>query len=398
MNSYPLSLNMGSNSNSYEIDLQIDPDLSTSPTDQFYEQIRSKLYESMKSEGYYERYEVGRNGFGGEHVTKVISQSIESAIESLKNLEGNSDNLSRADLFQRELSYALGDMFEEEEWFPDQSYEAMSWQLKDSDIASFFEACEPIFESENIHLDKTDVEDFIKNLYQEALCDQDETTPLDVLKHADKVRMIYMFKPEIGSKYAEDNLVECNHVTGESTMVIPDDSFVAYLTALNVPVSDYVSAVKTKYNIDLCSEDECDISDQWQKALADDSKINPHQPQVLSMDSIFETIDNMNGYASPCLIADIDPMRFGDLFEESSLVITGGQIGLHDFLNGSGHVLSPENPIVIKSSLDDWQFDGQVGPYEVDEVYGMVNSAYEAEIKLSRQPSVELTNDNDCSL
>lgn len=98
------------------------------------------------------------------------------------------------------------------------------------------------------------------------------------------------------------------------------------------------------------------------------------RPTVVDMDTLFTILDNASYGGVACFVArvPIKDILGGQL--NGPIKVTGGQIGVHDFINGSGYVDTLRGELIIDPSK------GKITTRSIDDVYGMVGSAYRTEI------------------
>lgn len=99
------------------------------------------------------------------------------------------------------------------------------------------------------------------------------------------------------------------------------------------------------------------------------------RPMVVDMETLFTILDNASYGGVPCFVArvPIKDILGGQL--NGPFKVTGGQIGVHDFINGSGYVDTLAGELIIDPSK------GKLTTRSIDDVYGMVGSAYKADIE-----------------
>jgi hypothetical protein len=111
------------------------------------------------------------------------------------------------------------------------------------------------------------------------------------------------------------------------------------------------------------------------------------RPAALTMESLREIVENCGGSADiPCFvmrakIADILAGKF-----DGPVLAEGGLIGLHDFMNGAGHLLKTDAPVLLDPATGSWS--ARIAGYSVDDVYGMVSKAYEASVEATSASSL----------
>ena len=99
------------------------------------------------------------------------------------------------------------------------------------------------------------------------------------------------------------------------------------------------------------------------------------RPAAVDMDTLFTILDNASYGGVPCFAArvPIKDILGGQL--NGPIKVTGGQIGVHDFINGSGYMDTLSSELIIDPSK------GKMTTRSIDNVYSMVGSAYKADIE-----------------
>jgi hypothetical protein len=104
------------------------------------------------------------------------------------------------------------------------------------------------------------------------------------------------------------------------------------------------------------------------------------RPSALTMESLREIVENCSGSADvPCFvmharIADVLAGKF-----DGPVLADGGLIGLHDFMNGAGHLLKTDAPVLLDPAAGAWS--AKIWGYSVDDVYGMTSQAFKATVE-----------------
>lgn len=231
----------------------------------------------------------------------------------------------------------------------------------------------------------------------DAIAEKDTSTIKDILPCFDKITMLYT---TIENDNMHDSMVECRNNTGDPATVVPDHKLEAFLTMINMPPANFVQAAKDFYDVDYLSEDVEDHQ-EWQ-ALLDkplkDLGINPKRKSAISADMALEIIENMpSNYGLPTVGINFTADELINLDPSKHLLITeGAQLGIHDYVNGAGHMENPTGPIVLPLRLDQWhQMDGpeSLAHFDFNDCYGICKSAFNATFKsvqLEKSPQLEM--------
>lgn len=125
---------------------------------------------------------------------------------------------------------------------------------------------------------------------------------------------------------------------------------------------------------------ELPLSDKYQinewnsiVSLVKDGK-DLDKPAVVDMDTLFTILDNATYGGVPCFSARVPVKDILNGALDKPFKVTGGQIGVHDFINGSGYVDTLQGELTIDPSK------GKISTSSIDDVYGMVGSAYNVDI------------------
>jgi hypothetical protein len=198
-------------------------------------------------------------------------------------------------------------------------------------------------------------------------------------------------------KYPCDSHVEFNGVTSSVDTIIPDITLTKLLDMLRINARDYVSHVHNTMGYDLQQEDE------WIEYLESTSDQN-HKTEdaVISMDDLTEIIENCCYSGNPIYFFNTSISDLIKIAEGSfSAIITGGEVGIHNFINGSGHIVTAKGPVVLEGVSSSCLFSAESGRYSACmtaykdhgiEIYGMIKSALDANITLIPQINHENNN------
>jgi hypothetical protein len=169
--------------------------------------------------------------------------------------------------------------------------------------------------------------------------------------------------------------------------VFPNEQFGRTLGFLGIGKSEYIAAVKARYGVDLrssaCSTASGDgpwtwtgeYAPRWQALRV--PRAPRGRPPILGIENLFEIMENasyggvlaIGGFASPSLVDKARALR-------GTIRITGHvQIGIIDYLWGSGHSLCLTRP--LRLDLADGQIiEQRQMAYSWDKSCGFVRSYY----------------------
>lgn len=241
----------------------------------------------------------------------------------------------------------------------------------------------------------------------------DKSTILDYVKK-EKVEVPFIFG--LQNNIQSSDLI-FNYVGNVFSFenVIPDSKFLIFLKTLNMSVSEYIKAAENEFNVNLLNflddnnneEWKIELSNLW-KSLWDlennDSVENLRQlklnvgiidtdewnsivnnikiiknidlPILLDQKKIFNIMNNSTYGGNTIYVCQ---MSLYDLFSgkfDQSVSVSGGFIGIHDFINGSGYIEILKENLILDIKCGQWyipSFRKEV----VDDVYFITKSLYE---------------------
>lgn len=121
--------------------------------------------------------------------------------------------------------------------------------------------------------------------------------------------------------------------------------------------------------------------DQWNAMVRKMSMgVDRARPAALSMDRLREVMENCSGGVDvPCYVmkAKIADVLAGEF--DGPVLASGGLIGLHDFMNGAGHIVRPDAPVLLDPAAGAWS--PKIWSYSVDSVYGFTHTAMDATLE-----------------
>lgn len=215
-----------------------------------------------------------------------------------------------------------------------------------------------------------DCEDYIlehaREAFEQGCFDKDTTSLVDLLDRD----YIMNWTPHHGGSAPEDNMVECDAVSGSAEQVVPDAVFEGWLKDMNISSEEWKLFMFLR-GVDLSGTEVG--GEAWDDF--DFDRPEPDKPNRVSISHVAEIIDNTNGYGTPNLAIRMNLKDLFSLAPGEIVSVTGGQYGLHDYINGSGHIEDVlSEPLQIRFDPKEWRPDGSIG-YGVDDVYGLTGSA-----------------------
>jgi len=275
----------------------------------------------------------------------------------------------------------------------------------------------PQFEGLEDELAEALAED-LKDVYIEAMADADTSKPTDMIpSHAD---VEVAFVPDYDKVGGIDDLhTHHRDVCSEALTVRPDANFLRFLKLINMAPSEYVAAVKDTYEVDLTvpafSENDSDYrredKEQWalrwaavldvENGTSENISKLPLRGkyEIAEWNTCVDIINTIKDYDRPVAVKDktlfdiMDNATYGgvgtlvcrlplkDLLAgkfDKPFLATGGQIGIHNFCNGSGYLDTPDAPVLIDPSKGSFYIQS-TRKNAVDDVYGMISRAYKIE-------------------
>ncbi len=185
-------------------------------------------------------------------------------------------------------------------------------------------------------------------------------------------------------------LVSSNTDYGSIVDVIPDAGFREFLRLSGISPRQWVSDVRSSFGHDLTDPEKNMCADQWQALLEGGDKavgINRFGLRAISFDDACEVFANYAGFGSPALVVRIAPSDMLKMTPGSELIISnGGQIGIHDFVNGTGAMVDMTGTTIVPGDITQWRSANgadRYGRLSFDEVYGMAGSAFNANVTVA---------------
>lgn len=367
--------------------LAIDKTRGASLAKNLKEKFAEALNTVAEQESLYERY--GDHSFPDRDDPRV-AQIIVHAVEKVQGREIVETEAFRHAVYD-EIAGALAETYDDSDGLIQEAFQVFG----DPDaIASQLEkiAAELGVELEPSDEGYDDLSDWVLGQMESAIDNADRSTPLDLINRMNPIRMFYRARPEGASPCLDDSVVTFDSHSSAADEVIPDENFMAFLQLINVAVHHYIAAVKTLRGVDLLDPNQCGRARQWAAAAVGNEPADLMRPPVVSPETAVVIVENSYTCCNPVLVLDMPVRVLMKMTPGSQLLVKGGQVGLHDFINGAGHITEPGKPIRVPANLKLWGLeDGRI-----NSVYDCLGRAYAAEVSLyeaSPQRALPLTAD-----
>ena len=212
-----------------------------------------------------------------------------------------------------------------------------------------------------------------------------EDDPLDYLNSHDQIEIAILPALPTGLSIEDEMLdrVRSSEAFGPIN-VQPNSAFANTLRTINVSSSEYIEQVWRRYRVRLRRASafrELTGNEEWSRELAARwRKIRvrkrPSRAQLLSFDELFEIMENASygGQFAIAAYAPVNAMIEADWSKPVDLTGTV-QIGIVDYLWGSGHTITHRGHLTIPGNIDHVHVAKHVG-YTVDERCGFVRDYF----------------------
>lgn len=244
---------------------------------------------------------------------------------------------------------------------------------------------------------------------EEVLAAKDTSVPLDAIGKNDHVRLTYV--PGMNGLSPEDVMIKAVDRVCSAETVILDERLIPLFLMANMDRDAFVNFVREDKGIDLT---QASFDESWAdyRRAAEEARAaswrdaawmtDPDKPELVSKEDLFLILGESSYGGVPSLTISVPLKQFIERDWSLPLVIepatirdsgktrtVAGQIGLHDFVWGSGYTVTNSQPITIPAdSLKDWCVSEKTG-HGFDNVYGMVGWAYRAGSFKDGEPAPE---------
>lgn len=222
-------------------------------------------------------------------------------------------------------------------------------------------------------------------------------------------RILISYVPGLAGRSVEDCMTRHSDCVSSAETIYCTEPLQAFLSLVNISKRDWLAWYKAEKDVQL-DEPYNDRSDEirraasWKEAswpvhVPDEPCIPPpalwgalETEPLLSLNEIYAILDNATYESTPCLTIAVseEALRSHD-FSQPAIIApvtwndsgtartTAGFIGLHNFVNGSGHVETLTKPVAVPAGIENW-IPSEATGYGFDSVYGMVGGFYQAKL------------------
>lgn len=203
----------------------------------------------------------------------------------------------------------------------------------------------------------------------------DDSTPLDLLSsRIYEIRLTYL--PGLRrTPYIEDCLISFNGIHNDPEAVVPDVNFLEFLDFARINPMDYYEQVLVP-----AFQDNPEKLHDYDAVKKTKSYSRPPVVPLTGPDSVTEIIENAYRYANVVYAAKFQIKDFILRNRDEPMEVRGGLFGLHDYINGAGHliVLNKDVGLNLESDGRYWRPDGTMG-YDIDKTYDFISKVWAAE-------------------
>lgn len=257
----------------------------------------------------------------------------------------------------------------------------------------------------------------VSETVEEQMSETDKSSPADFFKRRDYARIAFI--QGYGSRgYLDDIYSSHADTTCQSDTVKPDRNLMLQFKLLNISPVEFVEYYKTKRGHDLSNPTFGEgVSDYHRRQLVENAQAwrfacdvfngsdvseaeipdwlsygtraqemadvvrscrDIDRPSAVSLDSLEDILDNATYGGVGTWYGRVSAKEIIEGQFEKGFIATGGQIGIHDFVNGSGYLTSVENPVLI--DLRDGKLVGDTRfRNNPENTYGFVQRALDTE-------------------
>jgi hypothetical protein len=211
--------------------------------------------------------------------------------------------------------------------------------------------------------------DMVNKAIERRMSDRDNSEPFDAF-NSEGIIVCYIPGFHQGMSFASTMTA---HDGTECTpgSVIPDAAFERFLRLLNVSSDDYIRLVKEDSGIDLIATGE-----RWREVS---TSCDATRGPLLSDEAIIDGLFGSPYGFTPLVSFRADPRFLIERDWTEPMTITGGMIGLHDFVNGSGNPQRFDGSMTILASPSEF-IVGEGRRFGFDEVYGFGRNAFKSRV------------------
>jgi hypothetical protein len=231
-------------------------------------------------------------------------------------------------------------------------YDQVDDMLVDIRLASIITAI-----AEHLEIETDVVEQMCRGTIESKIDDENYGEPLEYLRPWDKIEIAILPALTPGLSIEDERIESWRHGDLHPTTVIPNVAFARTLCTLNISSADYIRSVKSRYGCDLrrpvdhasvrpISDDDRERAGMWRRLRVRSRRT---QPTFMTMDELFEVLENasLGGQLAIAAKAPVADLIMADWSNGVQLRGTV-QIGIVDYLWGSGHSVSHTGGILLR--------------------------------------------------
>lgn len=233
---------------------------------------------------------------------------------------------------------------------------------------------------------ETNLDDVLRDAFEDGCRKQDKSCAIDWFDQ----EIVINFHPTVAPDgYIDDGMITCDSVSGDAYNVVPDDEFRSTLQFLNISAQEYADHVMLlsggNYYITSDRDDWAEIVSEHGSLDAWCPKADPSKDSLVSLPDLVTLIENTNGYGVLTWSINVNMKDLLSVPPGEKVTLSGGQIGFHDYINGSGHMegcaigskeVQLDQICLIPDSLK---------RYGLDSVYGMTHSATQGDFEWPKE-------------
>jgi hypothetical protein len=199
-------------------------------------------------------------------------------------------------------------------------------------------------------------------------------------RKGDGGRALITYVPGLGRLGVEDYMTQASDNVSHPMTIYCCDAVEALFRTVNIGKRAWIDWCRSDKDSDPTKAKKGGNSFERNRAQSWRSRTwsaKRNKPAAISMQTMWDILENATYGGVPTITISVPKDRPIDF--RKPFTVTGGFIGLHDFVNGSGYIDSIRSPIEIPAGTGDWIATEATG-YGLDSVYGLVGSYYDARI------------------
>lgn len=212
--------------------------------------------------------------------------------------------------------------------------------------------------------------EMVETAIEKRMAARDDSKPIDFLNDEDLV-VCYIPGFHSGMSFAS-TLTNHDDEDSNPESIIPNEALARFLKLVNVSSDEYLDLVKAETGVDLRSEP----GSLWGDFHVDKDEA---KESLISGDAIIDGIYGSPFGFSPLVAFRANPRFLIERDWSQPLQVTGGMIGFHNFINGSGNPQRFEGTLSIKASPSEF-IVGEGRRFGLDECYGFGRKAFQSTV------------------